>query len=84
MRDYCDEDGARVLGKIIADYWAKRGMIVRLEYVEEAFVPAMRSGYTSIRSNMVNGMPRKTPQVLSSKPMRAEDRAQALDNLILD
>ncbi len=59
MKDWCDKDGARRLREKICAYWAERGYEVDIELIEAGFVAAMRSARTDVRSNMVNGMPRR-------------------------
>jgi hypothetical protein len=59
MKDWCDEEGARRLREKINMYWAERGYEVDVDLVDAGFVPAMRSARTDVRSNMVNGMPRR-------------------------
>ena len=59
MKDWCDEDGAKRLREKINSYWAERGYEVDVDLVDAGFVPAMRSARTDVRSNMVNGMPRR-------------------------
>jgi hypothetical protein len=59
VKDWCDEDGAKRLREKINAYWAERGYEVDVDLVEAGFVPAMRSARTDVRSNMVNGMPRR-------------------------
>lgn len=59
MNDWCDEAGARRIGAALVSYWAARGMHVSVQYVEQPFTPAMRSGRYDVRSDMVNGLPRK-------------------------
>jgi len=56
--DYCSREGAARLQETIRNYWRKQGFDVDIQLVNEAFVPAMRSARTDVRSNMVNGMPR--------------------------
>jgi hypothetical protein len=57
--DFCTNDGARRLKLKIQEYWRDRGYDVSVDLVEEGFVPAMRSGRTDVRSDMVNGLPRR-------------------------
>ncbi len=64
MSDYCNKDGAARLEQKIADYWRKQGFEVNVELVKEGFVSTMRSARTDLRSNMVNGMPQRTQQVV--------------------
>jgi hypothetical protein len=57
--DFCTPDGARRLKLKIEEYWKERGFNVEVKLVEAGFVPAMRSARTDVRSDMVNGMPRR-------------------------
>ena len=57
VTDHCTKDGASRLKAMIESYWRRKGFDVEVELVEEGFVPAMRSGRTDVRSNMINGMP---------------------------
>ncbi len=57
--DYCSEEGARRLKQKIEDYWRDRGFDVGISLVEAGFMAAMRSARTDVRSDMVNGMPRR-------------------------
>ncbi|MEM9738355.1 MAG: hypothetical protein AAF829_00670 [Pseudomonadota bacterium] len=59
MKDWCDNDGALRLREKIREYWADRGYDVDVDLVDAGFVAAMRSARTDVRSNMVNGMPRR-------------------------
>jgi hypothetical protein len=57
--DYCTTEGARRLKQRIEDYWKERGLQVEVKLVDSPFVAAMRSARTDVRSDMVNGMPRR-------------------------
>lgn len=57
--DWCTEDGARRLKQKIEDYWRDRGYDVTVNLVEAGFLPAMRSARCDVRSNMVNGLPKR-------------------------
>ena len=57
--DFCTTEGARRLKLRIEEYWRERGYDVSVDLVEAPFLPAMRSARTDVRSNMVNGMPRR-------------------------
>ena len=57
--DFCNVDGARRLKSRIEDYWRERGFNVDIKLVEAPFVAAMRSARTDVRSDMVNGFPKK-------------------------
>lgn len=59
MKDWCDTEGAERLREKIRAYWAERGYDVDVDLVDAGFVAAMRSARTDLRSNMVNGMPRR-------------------------
>lgn len=57
--DWCTSEGARRLKQKIEAYWRERGYEVEISLVEAGFMPAMRSARTDVRSDMVNGMPRR-------------------------
>lgn len=57
--DWCNEDGAKRLKLKIEQYWNERGYDVNVDLVDACFIAAMRSARTDVRSNMVNGMPRR-------------------------
>lgn len=57
--DWCNQDGAKRLKLKIEQYWSERGYDVDVDLVDACFIAAMRSARTDIRSNMVNGMPRR-------------------------
>lgn len=59
MSDYCSKDGATRLREMIQDYWRKKGFDVSVDLVNQGFVSTMRSARTDLRSDMVNGMPRR-------------------------
>jgi hypothetical protein len=59
MKDWCDNEGAERLREKIREYWEERGYDVDVDLVDAGFVAAMRSARTDVRSNMVNGMPRR-------------------------
>jgi hypothetical protein len=67
--DWCTSEGARRLKQKIEAYWRDRGYEVDISLVEAGFMPAMRSARTDVRSDMVNGMPRRVS--------RDTDRVQA-------
>jgi hypothetical protein len=60
MSDFCSNDGASRLQNLIRDYWKKKGYDVSVELVHQGFVSTMRSSRFDIRSDMVNGMPRRS------------------------
>lgn len=57
--DFCTTDGARRIKQKIEEYWRDRGYDVVVKLVDAGFMPAMRSARTDVRSDMVNGMPRR-------------------------
>ncbi|MDZ4776550.1 MAG: phosphoglycolate phosphatase [Alphaproteobacteria bacterium] len=57
--DFCNVDGARRLKQRIEEYWKDKGYNVDVKLIEAPFVAAMRSARTDVRSDMVNGFPRK-------------------------
>lgn len=57
--DFCNVDGARRIKQRIEEYWKDKGYNVDVKLVEAPFVAAMRSARTDVRSDMVNGFPRK-------------------------
>jgi hypothetical protein len=67
--DFCNVDGARRLKARIEEYWRERGYKVDVKLVEAPFVAAMRSARTDVRSDMVNGFPkRQRPENDASNP----------------
>ena len=59
FNDFCTEDGAKRLARMIEEYWRDRGYAVDVKLIEAGFMPAMRAARTDVRSNMVNGFPRR-------------------------
>lgn len=59
MSDFCSNDGAVRLQAMIREYWKKQGYDVDVKLVQEGFVSTMRSSRYDLRSDMVNGMPRR-------------------------
>ena len=59
MADLCTDDGAARLAAKIQDFWSKKGFDVQVDLRPEGFVSTMRSARTDVRSDMVNGMPRR-------------------------
>lgn len=58
--DFCDDKGAAELKQKIEAYWVSRGFAppqINLHHM--GFIACMRSARTDIRSDMINGMPRK-------------------------
>lgn len=59
MSDHCTNDGATRLAAKIQEFWRKKGFDVEVDLKAEGFVSTMRSARTDVRSDMVNGMPRR-------------------------
>lgn len=59
MTEFCTNDGASRLALKIREYWHKQGFDVTVETHKEGFVSTMRSARIDVRSDMVNGMPRR-------------------------
>ncbi len=59
MSDHCTDDGATRLATKIREFWLKKGFDVEVDLRPEGFVSTMRSARTDVRSDMVNGMPRR-------------------------
>lgn len=57
--NYTDRAGASELKARIEEYWRKRGFDVQVMLVEAPFSPAIRSARYDIRSELVDGLPRK-------------------------
>ncbi len=63
MADHCNHEGADRIAAKIRDYWRKKGFDVEVDLRPEGFVSTMRSARTDVRSDMVNGMPRRNLMV---------------------
>lgn len=59
MNDHCDHPGAVQIKERIESYWRERGATVAVELVEAEYVPNMRTARVDVRSDMLNGLPRK-------------------------
>lgn len=57
--DWCTPDGARRLKDKIEAYWRDKGYTVEINLIDAGFMPAMRSARVDVRSDMLNGMPRR-------------------------
>lgn len=83
MKDFCNEDGAKRLQQKIKEYWEGKGYDVDVDLVNAGFVAAMRSARTDVRSDMVNGMPRrrKPSDIGGVRRPASIDRADAIMGL---
>lgn len=77
--DFCHVEGARRLKQRIEEYWRERGYAIEVKLVEAGFVAAMRSARTDVRSDMVNGLPRKRDDKREPDPVRRPENAY-IDN----
>ena len=68
--DFCNTDGARKIKNRIEEYWKDRGFQVDVKLIDAGFVAAMRSARTDVRSDMVNGMPRRRASETGHQEMR--------------
>ena len=59
MADYCTKEGAMRLKDQIESYWADRGYDVRVKLVQGKFLASMRSARMDVRSDLVNGVPKR-------------------------
>jgi hypothetical protein len=73
--DFCNSEGARRLKSKIEDYWRDRGYDVDIKLVDAGFMAAMRSARTDVRSDMVNGMPRRRREQEQSERRRMREVA---------
>jgi hypothetical protein len=73
--DFCNVDGARRLKNKIEDYWKDRGFDVDIKLIDAGFMAAMRSARTDVRSDMVNGMPRRRRSDEVEAPRRLREVA---------
>ena len=83
MKDFCDETGAKRLQQKIKEYWEGRGYDVDVDLVNAGFVAAMRSARCDVRSDMVNGMPRrrKSSEVGAIRRPASAERSDAIMGL---
>ena len=69
--DYCSAEGARRLKHRIEEYWRERGFDIDIKLVDAGFMAAMRSARTDLRSDMVNGLPRRRLDQSNERPSAA-------------
>lgn len=61
-RGYFTEGGAHLIKEKIEAYWRERGMKVEVNFKKGGFVSALRMARVDVRSDMINGLPSKTPK----------------------
>lgn len=66
-RECCDRAGALRLRETIEAYWAARGAVVTVDLVHTGFAASMRGARYDIRSDMINGLPRKQRQQFATR-----------------
>ena len=72
--DYCSRDGAQALKEKIEAYWRERGHHVMVALQNVGFHPAIRAVRFDVRSDMVNGMPRRSAKpVAQAEPALTEE-----------
>jgi hypothetical protein len=59
IADYTDRAGAEALKARIEAFWQERGYAIQVTLVMAAFTPTLRSARFDVRSELVNGLPRK-------------------------
>lgn len=57
--DYTDRAGAHLLKQRIEAFWRERGHDIQVVLVDAAFTPALRAARVDVRSELINGLPRK-------------------------
>ena len=57
--DYTDRAGANALKARIEAYWRERGHEVEVTLVDAPFAAALRAARVDVRSELVNGLPRR-------------------------
>jgi hypothetical protein len=59
--DFTCESGAAELKTRIEAYWRERGHEVKVVLIEAPFTQAIRAARFDVRSELVNGLPRREP-----------------------
>lgn len=57
--EWCDLAGASALRMQIENYWKARGFAVQVDLTPGGYTQTMRSNRFDVRSNLINGMPRR-------------------------
>lgn len=57
--DYTDRKGAELLKARIEAFWRERGYEIQVTLAPAAFTPEVRAARFDIRSELVNGLPRR-------------------------
>jgi len=59
-QDYFTPSGAELLKQRIEAYWNERGFAVQVSLASAGFSAPLRSARVDLRSDMLNGMPRRS------------------------
>lgn len=62
QKDTFSEEGAKQVKDQIEEYWSARGYEVQVYIEKKGFVPTLRGAHWVVRSDLVDGMPRPSPQ----------------------
>lgn len=60
FQDLSTKSGAAALAARIRDYWSERGFAVLLSVEEKGFHPMTRAVRFEVRSDLVDGLPRRS------------------------
>lgn len=80
--DYTSRDGAQALKGKIEAYWRERGLDVMLSLHNVGFHPAIRAARYDLRSDMINGLPRRAapaPLTVASDRTGADEDSVWID-----
>jgi len=69
--DHCSREGAQDLKQKIEAYWRERGFSVMVLLHNVGFHPAIRAARYDVRSDMINGMPRRPKAAAPPPPAEA-------------
>lgn len=65
--DFCSREGASALKQQIEAYWQAKGAKVQVCLADAGFSPQVRIARFDVRSDMVNGLPRKHDRALGAR-----------------
>lgn len=82
--DYCGRDGALELKRRIEAYWAERGQDVTVLLHNVGFHPAIRAARFDVRSDLVNGMPRRQKTSAKVQEVFVEDYDPGSDDIAFE
>lgn len=73
LADHCSREGATELKKKIEAYWRDRGFDVMVVLHNVGFHAAIRAARYDVRSDMVNGLPRRRPAAAAPQEVFVDD-----------